>query len=117
MRPSAKGLAAEILDVLGDDEVTFAELAARLEARGLQVDGDQAVALAQDPLAVLWEAWPSELVDVVIALAGEGAVVLARCSPDRYRRARLDLPLAPRVAPASPLPTPSWLPATLRRAA
>jgi hypothetical protein len=74
------------------DPVTFPELGDRLAARGVEVDGDQTLALAQDPAVVLWSRWRPEVVDVVVELVAAGQVVLEPCRPERYNGARLDLP-------------------------
>jgi hypothetical protein len=107
----------DILAALASGEaVTWPELAARLEARGVQVEGEESVALRQDPAAVLWSGWRPEAIDALLELVAADRVVLERCPSTRYRGAHLDLPIAPERRPDGPLAAPCWLPVTLRLA-
>jgi hypothetical protein len=98
------------------DAVTFPELAARLEAHGVEVDGDESLALRLDPRAILWSCWRPEVIDAVAELVGTGRVVVERCPPGRYRGQVLSLPLAPVARPAVPLACEHWWPATIQLA-
>jgi hypothetical protein len=105
---------AAVLEALADGEpATLAELGARLAARGVEVDGGESLALAQDPAVILWSGWRDELIDALVGLVAAGQVVLTPCRVERYNGARLDLPLAPSRPSATPLGAPCWLPATV----
>jgi hypothetical protein len=95
------------------DTVTFPELAARLEARGVEVAGQESLALAQDAAVILWTCWRPELVDAVVELVAAGRLVVERCAAERYRGLQVDLPLAPLQRPSELLPEPCWLPAVV----
>jgi len=105
-----------ILEALGNGDVlTLPELAARLEAHGLEVEGGESLVLGQDSAVVLWTRWRPEVIDAVVDLGADGRLVVERCSPERFRGLALDLPVAPVRRPPDPLPEPHWLPALLWR--
>jgi hypothetical protein len=91
------------------DTLTFPELAARLEAWGVEVDGDESLALGADAAVVLWTRWRPEIIDAVVELAADGRLVVERCAAERYRGLHLDLPVAPLQRPSEPC----WLPAVV----
>jgi hypothetical protein len=95
------------------DTLTWPEVVARLEARGLEVEGRESLALAQDAAVILWTRWRPEVVDAVVELAADGRLVVERCSAERYRGLHLDLPLAPLQRPPEVLTEPCWLPAVV----